>query len=131
MLKTPVKESALTQPPQQRETAARQWLVYILRCRDGSLYAGITNNLARRLEAHQSGAASRYTRSRLPVKLVYVESADDQRAALRREIVIKRLQKQEKKRLIKEGRLDDEHTVHTHDRRRASSARAKTSGGRA
>ena len=48
------------------------WSVYVLRCRDGSLYTGITNNLPRRLRAHRAGRGAAYTRSRLPLRLVYV-----------------------------------------------------------
>ena len=70
--------------------------VYLLRCGDGSLYTGCTNDLARRLRAHQSGRGAKYTRSRLPVELVYREEAEDRSAALRREAAIKRLTRAEK-----------------------------------
>jgi len=79
---------------------APHWLVYLLRCRDGSLYAGITNDLAKRLETHAAGKASRYTRSRLPVKLVYAERQPDKSAALRREAAIKKLRRADKERLV-------------------------------
>jgi len=79
-----------------KTTHARHWLVYVLRCRDGSFYTGITNDLPNRLQAHQHGRASRYTRSRLPVTLVYLESAANRSAAARRELVIKRMRRQEK-----------------------------------
>ena len=62
-----------------------EYLVYILRCGDGSLYTGCTNDLPRRLRAHQSGRGAKYTRSRLPVELIYQEPAADRSAALRRE----------------------------------------------
>ena len=61
----------------------QSWLVYILRCRDGSLYTGITNDLDRRLKAHAAGKASRYTRSRLPVELAYSEPQPSNSAALK------------------------------------------------
>jgi putative endonuclease len=77
-------------------TANKHWLVYILRCRDGSLYTGITNDLAKRLQAHHDGVASRYTRSRLPVKLVYLESAANRSAAMKREAAIKRMGREQK-----------------------------------
>jgi predicted GIY-YIG superfamily endonuclease len=77
----------------------KQWLVYLLRCRDGSFYTGITNDLSKRLPAHQQGKASRYTRSRLPVRLVYVESAANRSAATRRELMIKRMSQSEKKKM--------------------------------
>lgn len=63
----------------------------MLRCRDGSLYTGITNDLPRRLLRHGAGRASAYTRSRLPVRLVYQESQPDRPAALRREAALRRL----------------------------------------
>lgn len=76
------------------------WTVYILRCGDGSLYTGCTNNLSRRLAIHQSGKGAKYTRSRLPVVLVYQEEAADKSSALRREIAIKRLCRKNKLALI-------------------------------
>ncbi|MEY8388615.1 GIY-YIG nuclease family protein [Oscillospiraceae bacterium 38-13] len=81
------------------------WTVYILRCGDGTLYTGCTNDLPRRLEAHRSGRGAKYTRSRLPVELVYRENTADKSAALRREAAIKRLDRRKKLALIgeKEG----------------------------
>ncbi len=81
------------------------WLVYVLRCSDGTLYTGITNDLERRLLAHRAGRASRYTRSRLPVRLVYTERAGGRGrgAALRRELAIKALSRAEKMELIRAG----------------------------
>jgi putative endonuclease len=76
------------------------WLVYILRCHDGSLYTGITNNLAKRLKAHAAGRASKYTRSRLPVRLAYSEPQKSKSAALKREAAIKRMSRAEKDRLV-------------------------------
>ena len=76
------------------------WFVYMLRCGDGSLYTGCTNDLVRRVAAHQSGRGAKYTRSRLPVSLVYREEAVDQSAALRREVAIKRLSRLQKFALI-------------------------------
>ena len=71
-------------------------MVYLIRCRDGSLYTGITNDLARRLESHQRGTASAYTRSRRPLALAYQETQPDRGAALRREAAIRRLSRAEK-----------------------------------
>ena len=76
------------------------WFVYMLRCADGSLYTGITNDLARRLAAHRAGTASRYTRSRRPVRLVYRERRRSRSAALKREAAIKRLPRAAKLRII-------------------------------
>jgi predicted GIY-YIG superfamily endonuclease len=80
---------------------SRHWLVYILRCRDGSYYTGITNDLSKRLQAHRDGKASRYTRSRLPVQLVYLESAANRSAAIKRELVIKRMRRRQKEVLLR------------------------------
>lgn len=79
------------------------WFVYILRCGDGSLYTGCTNDLPRRLEAHRSGRGAKYTRSRPPVTLAYREAAADRSAALRREAAIKRLTRRQKLALIEGG----------------------------
>lgn len=76
------------------------WGVYLLRCADGSLYAGMTNRLSRRLACHAAGRASRYTRSRLPVTLVYWEDCSDRSAALRREAAIKLLDRRAKLALV-------------------------------
>jgi putative endonuclease len=76
------------------------WIVYVLRCADGSLYTGITNDLRRRLAAHRAGTASRYTRARGPVRVVHREPAADHGAALRREAAIKRLPRTAKLALI-------------------------------
>ena len=65
------------------------YFVYLLRCSDGTLYTGCTNNLDRRLAAHNAGKGTKYTRSRRPVALVYWEQAADRSAALRRESAIK------------------------------------------
>jgi len=74
--------------------------VYLLRCADDSLYCGWTNDVERRVAAHASGAASRYTRSRRPVELVFVAPVADRSAALREEARIKRLSRAEKLRLV-------------------------------
>jgi putative endonuclease len=63
----------------------------MLRCRDGSLYTGITNDLPNRLRRHNAGTASAYTRARRPVRLVYQELRRDRSAALRREAALRRL----------------------------------------
>ena len=74
--------------------------VYMLRCRDGSLYTGWTNDLEKRLKAHNSGSASKYTRTRLPAELVYFEEWESKEAAMSREWHIKRLSREEKQKLI-------------------------------
>ena len=82
--------------PQPAET----WTVYLLRCADQSLYTGITNNIARRVRQHEAGTASRYTRSRLPVVLVYQETQATRSLALKRELAIKALSKANKELLV-------------------------------
>ncbi len=87
-------------PKRARKPPAIPWQVYLLRCRDGSLYAGATVDIRRRLLAHQSGKGAAYTRSRRPVELVYSEPAGDRSAALRREAALKRLPRQAKLELV-------------------------------
>ena len=76
------------------------WQVYILRCADGTLYTGSTNDVEKRLAAHNAGRGAKYTRARRPCARVYVEEAADKGAALRREAAIKRLTRTQKLRLI-------------------------------
>lgn len=78
------------------------WYVYMLRCGDDSLYTGVTTDPQRRLRAHQQGKGAKYTRSRLPVELVYQEPAADKSAALRREAAIKKLRRAEKWNLLQQ-----------------------------
>lgn len=80
------------------------WTVYIARCRDGSLYTGITTNLERRLEEHNSGCGAAYTRSKMPVMIVYMEQAADRSGAQQRERAIKRLTRAQKERLVAESK---------------------------
>ena len=70
--------------------------VYLLQCRDGSLYCGWTDDLERRVTTHNAGKGARYTRSRGPVRLVWSEEVSDRSAALKRELAIKRLTRAEK-----------------------------------
>ncbi len=76
------------------------WYVYILRCRDGSLYTGYTNDFDNRVSAHNAGRGAKYTASRRPVHIVYTEPADSKSAAMRRELQIKRWAKAKKESLI-------------------------------
>lgn len=78
--------------------------VYLLRCRDGSLYAGAAVDLERRLAEHRAGRASRYTRSRLPVELAWSHEVDSWGDALREEARIKALPRREKLTLVEETR---------------------------
>jgi putative endonuclease len=76
------------------------WLCYILCCADDTLYTGITNDLDKRLAAHNAGTATRYTRARGPVELVFVECCADKSSALKREMEIKSLVRPKKLALI-------------------------------
>jgi putative endonuclease len=90
----------LAPPARLRHAAAVRWCVYLLRCGDGTLYAGITNDLGKRLGAHQSGRGARYTRGRGPLTLVHQEPARTKSAALRREHELKRMRRREKLALL-------------------------------
>ncbi len=74
--------------------------VYIVECRDGTLYTGWTTGVVKRLEQHNKGAGAKYTRSRFPVTLKYVEEFDSKQDALRREYAIKKLTRTKKLALI-------------------------------
>ena len=75
------------------------WQIYILKCRDGSLYTGITNALSKRIAAHNDGTGAKYTAARRPVRLVYSEASADRPCASKREIAIKRLTRKAKRAL--------------------------------
>ena len=77
-----------------------EWCVYIVRCSDDTLYTGITNDLDKRLKAHNGGTGAKYTKARGPVVLVYAETAADRSAASKREYAIKKLSRAEKLVLI-------------------------------
>ena len=77
-----------------------EWYVYILRCKDDTLYTGITDNLEKRIKMHNLGTGAKYTRGRGPVELRYSETLPDKSSALRREHEIKKLSRYEKLKLI-------------------------------
>ncbi len=83
----------------------RRWCVYIVRCAGGSLYTGITNGLKERIAAHNSGKGCKYTASFGPVKLVWHKKSKDRSSASKLEAKIKKLTRDEKKELIRSGRL--------------------------
>ena len=76
------------------------WFLYMIRCADGSLYTGITTDLERRLKQHNDGDGSKYTRSRLPVTLAYVEEYMNESDVRKREAAIKKLTRPQKERLL-------------------------------
>ena len=79
------------------------WYLYILRCKDNTLYTGITTDVEKRLEAHRSGKGAKYTRGRAPLELVYREICGSHSDALKREHQVKMLTREEKQNLIREG----------------------------
>lgn len=76
------------------------WYLYILRCGDGSLYTGITTDVEKRFEAHCSGRGAKYTRGRGPLELVYRETCGGHSEALKRELAVKKLTAEQKRKLI-------------------------------
>ncbi|HSG04663.1 MAG TPA: GIY-YIG nuclease family protein [Marinobacterium sp.] len=86
------------------------WYVYILRCSDGSLYTGITTDPMRRLRQHRGEikGGAKYTRARLPIKMVWLESRPDRSSAARREIEIKRLRANAKEQLLITSQVAEE-----------------------
>ncbi len=82
-------------------SSEKKHYVYLLKCRDNSLYCGYTNSPEKRLSAHNSGKGAKYTKSRLPVELVYLEEYCEKSEAMRRECEIKRFTREEKLDLVK------------------------------
>ena len=76
------------------------WYLYILRCGDGTFYTGITTDVDKRLEAHRSGRGAKYTRGRAPLEVIYRECCGTHSDALKREMEVKRLSREEKQTLI-------------------------------
>jgi predicted GIY-YIG superfamily endonuclease len=88
--------------------SGKAWFVYLLRCANGTLYTGIAKDVSRRCQQHKAGTASRYTRSRLPVELVYQEAHASRGSALRREAAIKALPRRQKESIILLAVCDDD-----------------------
>lgn len=89
--------------PDLAPAADQTWFVYILRCADDTLYTGITTDLLRRCRQHNRGQASRYTRSRLPVRIIYQERNPSRSLALKREAAIKGLSRRQKWSLVRQA----------------------------
>jgi putative endonuclease len=85
----------------KRKTSS--YIVYMLECKDGSLYTGITTDIVRRFDEHKKGVGGHYTRSRKVKRVVYTEKRRDRSSASKREAQIKRLSRIEKKNLIRSG----------------------------
>ena len=84
----------------QRKQPREAWYLYILQCVDGSFYTGVTKDMENRLKKHNAGKASRYTRTRRPVKLIYHETCANRTRALVRECAVKSLSREKKEKLV-------------------------------
>ena len=92
-------------PPAPIAAAGAVWSLYILECSDGSFYTGVSTDIDRRLREHEKGTASRYTRTRRPVALLYREECGSRAASLARECAVKSLSRQAKEALVSEKKL--------------------------
>jgi putative endonuclease len=90
-----------------KKRASGRWFVYILECGDGTLYTGITNNIEARIGSHRAGKGAKYTRGRLPLRLVCIILCRNKGAALKKEYAIKRLSRNEKLALIRNTTIMD------------------------
>ncbi len=90
--------------PAPTEAPEAVWSLYILECSDGSFYTGVSTDIDRRLREHEKGTASRYTRTRRPVVLLYREECGSRASSLARECAVKSMSRQTKKKLISEGK---------------------------
>ena len=88
-------------PPAKKRKKAVAWLLYVLKCRDNTLYTGITSDVSRRVQQHNRGTASRYTRSRLPVMLIFSEPCRNRSQALKKEYAMKRLSRKKKEEYLR------------------------------
>lgn len=95
-----IKQSTAESRIKREGSLLKRYFVYMLRCRKGDLYTGYTGNLRRRLREHEAGRASRFTRARLPVQLVYSERCGSVRSAMARERQIKGLSRGQKLSLV-------------------------------
>jgi len=84
--------------------------IYIVKCKDNSLYTGWTNDLEKRIEAHNNKKGAKYTKSRLPVTLEYYETFESKEEAMSREYFIKKLTRRQKEELIRANRKTDQNT---------------------
>ena len=91
--------SKLLTPHLWRAIMENKWYLYVLRCGDGTLYTGITTDVEKRFEAHRAGKGAKYTRGRGPLELVYREECGSHSDALKRELAVKKLTRQQKEAL--------------------------------
>ncbi|MFD1471172.1 GIY-YIG nuclease family protein [Companilactobacillus mishanensis] len=88
---------------QEKSSTDKGYFVYILLCSDGTFYTGTSNNVEKRVATHNTGKGAKYTKVRLPVKLLYTEKLENKSAALKREIAIKKLSRSHKEELLKDN----------------------------
>ena len=88
--------SSIVMNTDDRKKRTPKWILYVLKCRDDTWYTGITTDLARRVLEHNAGRASRYTRSRLPITVIYQEPCSSRSTALKKEYAVKQLSRKEK-----------------------------------
>jgi predicted GIY-YIG superfamily endonuclease len=100
MLRKMKEKEAKPSPKAAGAASSAAWSLYILECSDGSFYTGVTPDIDRRLRKHQDGTASRYTRTRRPVALVYQEACGTRSQSLARECAVKSLSRERKEELI-------------------------------
>lgn len=98
------QSGSLLTPHLWRISMEATWYLYILRCGDGTLYTGITTDVEKRLEMHRSGKGAKYTRGRSPLELAYREVCGSHSQALKRELEVKKLTRQEKEQLVSIGK---------------------------
>ncbi len=91
------------QAKKRKKKGEKDWFLYVLKCKDGSFYTGVTNDVQRRFKMHENGKASKYTRARRPVKLIYEELCGRRADALVRECQVKAYSRKEKEELIKKS----------------------------
>ena len=104
MNKIAVNKKRLSKKPKRKKTAKEQpWFLYILECGDKTLYTGISNNVEKRFKNHCAGKGARYTKTHLPLKLMYVEKCKNRHDAILREIVVKKLSRLKKLMLISQS----------------------------
>ena len=96
-----MKSTRRTRADESADPTASQWFFYLLRCGDGSLYAGVTTDLERRLAEHRAGKGARYTRGRTPIQLAFSEPFPDRSSAQQREAEVRTWDRNRKEALIR------------------------------
>ena len=105
--KEKIKDKGMKDTTIKKNRIKEQNYTYIVQCSDGTYYTGWTNNLAKRIDTHNRGKGAKYTRSRAPVQLVYVESFETKEEAMSREYRIKKMSRKEKEEMIRTSNLNE------------------------